>query len=630
MNLFNFQENDYIVRDNRQWSLGRNEYLIICRYMETPYNVVKLMRVNKKTSAIINQRKNPFNVQDKDLFPFIETHTIYVDEPDNPLDFLPNCICSIHGSYDDVCNYFNTDFYFAINVSNLDFINENDFRPDKTLYIPNGFIKNCDKKLIAIGKILPRSFIDFFIDLVSSYDYKLTGNTSIDMDFLQECSDNGIVLSCYRDYLYCKKGILFFKANVMVFLQLFAKLNYKNPFFKKYFKSIDNYHYSLAGIKFKKYVWNDDEFSNLKPMEFVLSHYQLDFTSPYEYPLIFNLNMDFYNEYMEDKMIVFNEILYNNGDDIEHNGSLSITLVVLPMHFYNKIIELYSSTIEPLTKGMYYFKGTTVAITYSIRTDLAKDTLKLLKYRNNLERDTEEVVTFYRVYTLHKGDTLPICNKVHDFINLKYDLSDISNLDNFENDIDYDLQNGTTGKDSETYDDYSDSEHSHSSELYTEDDYYSDDSDSDCNNDYDDSDDDDCNHTDNDNSSDNDPNNTGGYTNCDTDCDTDCDIDIENATKFVTDHITDDINSDHYHKEVIDIDDPNYTNGNTDDIKKDMNSTLIPLYMTNFTKGDITKIPKNDIQKFIKCKTTFITNDFIMYKLDKDGFKQLKDQSYFN
>ena len=101
------------------------------------------------------------------------------------------------------------------------------------------------------------------------------------------------------------------------------------------------------------------------------------------------------------------------------------------------------------------------------------------------------------------------------------------------------------------------------------------------------------------------------------------DSDLEGATKFIISDDVSNIGIGDSSKKGTDDMCRDYTAGDRCAIEKDMNSTLLPMRQSVPCKRNITEIPHNDIQKFIKCKTTFVTSDFNMYKLDKNGFKSI-------
>lgn len=256
-------------------------------------------------------------------------------------------------------------------------------------------------------------------------------------------------------------------------------------------------------------------------------------------------------------------------------------MVILPVHFYNMIIDNFSAMIEPLTKGLYYFKGTTVIVTHSCNIQHIGDCFTLLERKKHLEAGTEEIVTYYRIYSLTDKTLIPsydsptsinlshICPR--DLFNVKYNLTDIASIDKFEDDDDYNFYTTATINNT-VYD----------NTMY----------------DGTESDDD---GIDDDNS----------------------DSDLEGATRFI---VSDDVSNidvcDSSKKGTDDVC-RDYTVGDRCAIEKDMNSTLLPRRQSVPCKRNITEIPHNDIQKFIKCKTTFVTSDFNMYKLDKNGFKSV-------
>ena len=54
-----------------------------------------------------------------------------------------------------------------------------------------------------------------------------------------------------------------------------------------------------------------------------------------------------------------------------------------------------------------------------------------------------------------------------------------------------------------------------------------------------------------------------------------------------------------------------------------MTDPLLPMDEFTYKKRNIGEFVQNDIQKFINSKTSFLTSDYKIYKLNKDGFEKI-------
>ena len=551
MSLFSFQKDDYKYIAQNKWSLDRGDYLIISRYVDTSKDIVNLMRVNKKTSAVINQRKNPFNVSDTGLFPLIQTHAIYIGAQNQPVDFLPACNNMLYGSFYDIEAFFNTYIYFAVDVPkeiitlnrSPDIIKSKPFTKRNCLYIPKGMLCKCTVKPIFCGNKIPVSLISFFADLFVHINSHCYCDRNINGSLFIKAKQDGIILPNCSSYIGKKATVFYISKNILDMMNDFNALDDNDTFFKEHFRDLGR-EYTICDIRFNKITAEDNTYASIIPIHDILQYYKLVCKPVRDYPIVSRISYGNETDYIGNRIIVLKEILYNKVAKQKHQGSLEITLVILPIHFYNKIIETCQTMIEPLSSDMYYFTKTTVIVAYSDPHEYIYNYFTYLDKNSKLVEGTEEIVTSYEIYNTNSDVTVPECTRPYDLINLKYDLNNLESIDNI-------------------------------------DDYY--------------------------------------------------DISDNNINEDGDDENEDDDYNDVDEMHAIDMDDI----GDRDKIEKEdekgliqkgtMISTLLPMREDSYTKHRLDEIPRNDIQKFIKSNTLFITNDLKIYKLDQDGFYDIKD-----